>query len=72
MGEVTVLLLLGLIFLGPKTLPELGRGLREQAWTLRGETRVASRPSWSRSDWVVVIVALLLGSLALALAIVGG
>jgi hypothetical protein len=71
-GEVTVLVLLGLIFFGPKRLPEIGEGLREQVWRLRERTRNDPRRQWTWSDWFAASVALVVGSFALALALVAG
>jgi hypothetical protein len=51
-GEVTVLCLLAVIFLGPSKLPDLGERLGEIVRT-RGE------PRWSWSDWLLVCAAAL-------------
>jgi len=64
-GEITVLVLLGLIFVGPKKLPELGSGL---AALVRARRMPApDAPRWSWSDWLLVCAALASGATALQL-----
>jgi hypothetical protein len=57
--ELTVLLTLAVIFLGPGKLPDLVALVRPPS------TPVASR--WSRTEWVLVIAALVTSAVALAL-----
>ena len=64
MGEITVLVLLGLIFLGPKKLPELGAGLAD---LVRARRTASDAPRWSWSDWLLVCAALASGATALQL-----
>jgi hypothetical protein len=59
-GEITVLVLLGLILLGPRTLPELLDLFRGDDWRSDREARTTRR-KWSRSDWLVVGIVLILG-----------
>jgi hypothetical protein len=64
-GELVMLGLLGLIFFGPKRLPDASEGLREAIENLR-ERRIMA-PRWSWSDWMLVGAALLSTAVALAL-----
>ncbi|HEY7376403.1 MAG TPA: hypothetical protein VIF57_29865 [Polyangia bacterium] len=59
-GEVVVLLLFAVIFLGPRKLSEL-------APRLRGPTATPLVPRWSWSDWLLTCAALLTGAVALLL-----
>jgi hypothetical protein len=65
LGELTMLGLLALIFLGPKRLPDAIEGLREAIENRRG--RLILAPRWSWSEWVLVVAALLSVTVALAL-----
>jgi hypothetical protein len=69
-GEVTVLLLLAFIFLGPSKLPDLAEHL---AATLRDGRATGQAPHtgerWSRSDWLLLGTVMLLGSIAIAMAL---
>ena len=67
-GEVTVLLLVGLILFGPKTLSELADGLREGVRRLDQGDRLPRR-GWRLSDWLLASAALIFGSLAVAMVI---
>lgn len=73
-GELTVLLLLALIFVGPKRLPDLGAGLGEML--ARRHTGRLREPAplllqrresrrWSVSDWLLVLTAVGLGVLVI-------
>ena len=55
-GEIVVMVLLGVIFLGPSKLPDLAANLMS----------VSPSPRWSGSDWALVIAALLSFCLACA------
>jgi hypothetical protein len=57
-GELVVLVSLGIIFFGPKRLPDVFEDLRE---------RMIGSPRWSWSDWVRVGAALVSAAVALAL-----
>jgi hypothetical protein len=67
-GEITVLGLLVLIFLGPKDLPNsiesLGASISER---LRFRISAPTPRRWAWSDWVLVIAACASGAIALAL-----
>ena len=71
-GEVTVLLLLALIFLGPQKLPDLaqllGQRRQEVRWNAR-TPRPRAREPWSRARWLLIGAALALGTFALAVAL---
>jgi hypothetical protein len=64
-GEITVLVLLGLIFVGPKKLPDLASGLADLVRARRRPAGAARR--WSWSDWLLVCAALASGATALLL-----
>jgi len=64
-GEITVLVLLGLIFVGPKKLPDLASGLAALVRVRRMPAPDARR--WSWSDWLLVCAALASGATALML-----
>lgn len=68
-GEIAILVLLGLLFLGPKRLPYIGEGLREQVRSFQHGAPLDPAQRWTRSDWVAVGGTLLVGSFALALTI---
>ena len=57
-GEIVVLILLGLILLGPSKLPNLAEGLSHR--TVRVE------PRWSWSDWLLACAAVISAVMALA------
>ncbi len=57
-GEVTVLCLLAVIFLGPSKVPDLGERLGEIV-------RTRAEPRWSLSDWLLVCAAVLACTVAL-------
>lgn len=59
-GEIVVLLLLALIFLGPLTLPEL-------AAQLRPRTPAPIAPRWSWGDWSLVCAVLVAGAVVFQL-----
>jgi hypothetical protein len=63
-GEIVVLALLGLIFLGPQTLPDLWQTMRAR---LDRSLEAPPPRSWARLEWLPVGGILLLGTLALAL-----
>ena len=63
-GEITVLVLFVLIFLGPKKLPDLASGL---ASLVRARRTASDAPRWSWSDWLLVCAALASGATALQL-----
>jgi len=75
-GEIVLLVLLGLIFLGPSKLPQLGGGLRDSMERFREQhegmqrmhprLRRIERPSWSFSDWMLILSAFALGAAVLA------
>jgi Sec-independent protein translocase protein TatA len=68
LGEVTVLVLLAIIFLGPARLPDLSRALVR---TTRGRRRREAQddaPPWTWSDWLLVGAVAVLAIAALALA----
>jgi hypothetical protein len=69
MGEITVLLLLGLIFFGPSTLPELLARLREGRRPSDADRPSETRRPWSRSDWQLLAAAVALAGLWLGLRI---
>lgn len=59
-GEIAVLCLLALIFLGPKKLPDL-------APVFRAKTTAPAAPRWSWSEWLLVCAALVSGAIAVQL-----
>lgn len=63
-GEISVLVLLGLIFLGPRKLPDLAAGL---AALVRAKRTAPHAPRWSWSDWLLLCAALASGATALQL-----
>jgi Sec-independent protein translocase protein TatA len=72
-GELTVLFLLAVIFLGPHKLPDLAQLLGDRLQEARANVRPrrpTSRDEWSRADWLLVGAVLATGSLALAFAFV--
>ena len=69
-GEVTVLILLAVIFLGPSKLPDLAEVLR-RASGAGSDQKTIRRRAWSRSDWFLVGATMILGSLMVALAVTG-
>jgi hypothetical protein len=71
-GEIVVLAVLGLIFLGPEKLPELWQTMR--ARFARFDRSVEAPPpwTWARHEWLLVGGILLLGTLALSLAAARG
>jgi hypothetical protein len=58
-GEILVVGLLGLILLGPRKLPDLAREI--------GAWRPSFTPRWSRSDWMLLLVAFVSVAVAMAL-----
>ena len=60
MGEITMILLIALIFTGPKKVSDLGAWLRERQSS-------PDAPRWSWSDWLLVSAALASGATALQL-----
>jgi hypothetical protein len=70
-GEITVILLLGLIFFGPNTLSDLSAGFARVRGSNRRpvrERRPAPPEPLSRSEWFLVGAVAVLASLSLALA----
>ena len=60
-GEITILVLLGVMFFGPRRLPELFRG------TPLVLQRAARRlPDWSTQEWLLVVTPVLLVATAVA------
>jgi hypothetical protein len=81
LGEVTVIALLLLIFLGPATLPDLAQAFRRDLNGRRGprhadprfaDRRFAEPGRWRLSDWLLVAAVTVLAGMALALADVRG
>jgi hypothetical protein len=69
-GELTVIALLLVIFLGPSTLPDLAQGL---ARAVRGERDAEIfEPRWAKSDWLLVGAVAILAVLVLTMASVRG
>jgi hypothetical protein len=70
-GEIVVLVLLGVILLGTGGLIGPPTGLaraRSNAWRPRRERRREERQAWSRSEWLILGAVLTLASLSLAIA----
>jgi hypothetical protein len=71
LGEVTVLLLLAVIFFGSGKLSDLGSSfarVRSNAWRPGRERRRQAPEPWGRSEWFLVGAVLTLASLSVALA----
>jgi hypothetical protein len=69
-GELTVIALLLVIFLGPSTLPDLAQGLVR---AVRGERDPEIlEPRWAKSDWLLVGGVAILAVLVLTMASVRG
>ncbi|HVU51679.1 MAG TPA: hypothetical protein VHL80_13380 [Polyangia bacterium] len=71
LGEIVVLLLLGLILLGSGKLSDLPGAFaraRSNAWRPNRERRRVARAPWTRSEWFLVGAVLTLASLSLAIA----
>jgi hypothetical protein len=69
LGEITVLVLLAIIFFGPKRLSELGESLR-QTLGLSGPvagSRGRAEDGWSAADWALVALTVVLGAAAFRL-----
>lgn len=62
-GEIMLLVLLGVIFLGPSKLPDLAQRLRSR---VQGDLGLTPAPSWKPHEWLLVIGVLVLGILAIA------
>jgi hypothetical protein len=62
-GEVVVLSLLGILFLGPTSVPDLAARARAS-----GSGRIPGR--WSWSDWLLVGAAVASAAIALRLSVV--
>jgi hypothetical protein len=70
-GEITVLILLGIIFLGPNTLPDLVQKIRGSSSRLERADDDTRRQPWTWSDRLLVTGVVLLTSLTITLATVG-
>jgi hypothetical protein len=70
-GEVILLIVLAVIFLGPVELPPLWARFRNDDRSPDREQRAHTRESWSRSEWLLIGAVMVLGSLAIALTITG-
>jgi hypothetical protein len=64
-GEITVLLLLGVIFFGSKRVPEL---FDETSVELR-RSSPRKLPDWTTKEWRLVVIAVLLAATAAALVV---
>jgi hypothetical protein len=67
-AETLVLVLLLVIFLGPRTLPDLAQAMRERFWPDQHGATNEKRRTWSRTEWLLAAAVLLLVSLVVALA----